>query len=75
MCYKNQGKDRQFTAGAVLFAEVARGAIINSRKRHHVQKHAIISKGVSDWLQEMSHMQKSNVSVTGHLLASETLCQ
>ncbi|MFO0446845.1 MAG: hypothetical protein ACK51L_04165 [bacterium] len=73
MCYKNQGKNRQFTAGAVLFAEVARGAII--RKRHHVQKHAIISKGVSDWLQEMSHMQKSNVSVTGHLLASETLCQ
>jgi hypothetical protein len=30
---------------------------------------------VSDWLQEISHMQKSNVSVTGHLLASEKLCQ
>jgi hypothetical protein len=33
MCYKNQGKDRQFTAGAVLFIEVAGGAIINSKKR------------------------------------------
>jgi hypothetical protein len=39
MCYKNQGKDRQFTAGAVLFIEVAGGAIINSKKRHHLQKH------------------------------------
>jgi len=67
MCYKNQGKERQLTAGALLFTEVAGGAVINSRKRHHSEKHAIISKGGSDWLQEMSHMWKSNLSVTSPL--------
>jgi len=30
MCYKNQGKNRQFTAGAVLFAEANKGKMIKN---------------------------------------------